>query len=227
MLAVLGLAFGLGMLHALDADHIMTVSSISSARPGWRTSLGFCARWAVGHALSLWFIGAGVYLFGLAIPVRLSHYADAAVGVVLVAIGVWLVWDLKVRGAHAHFHRHDGLPAHAHWHRHESGSAESHRQDEHRHGHGAVLVGMLHGTAGSAPLLALIPISHLGSAWLAMGYLIVFGIGTLTAMVAFGFLLGGAYERIARWGGRVVHATRMAMAASAGLFGVYLLYGAV
>lgn len=227
MLSVLTLAFGLGMLHALDADHIMTVSSLSSARPGWRTSLGFCARWAIGHAASLWLIGASVYLFGRAIPVQLSEYAEAAVGAVLLAIGVWLLWDLWVRGAHLHFHEHDGLRSHAHWHRHTAVEDREHRAAGHRHTHSAVLVGMLHGTAGSAPLLALIPIARLGSAWVAMGYLVLFGLGTLAAMLLFGGVLGGAYERLTRWGVRTVRAARIAVAASAAVFGVYLLHGVI
>jgi high-affinity nickel permease len=82
--AVLTLAFGLGLMHALDADHIMAVSGLASARPGRRRALAFCARWAIGHGLSLLSIGAAVLLLGLAIPVSLSAHAESLVGVVLM-----------------------------------------------------------------------------------------------------------------------------------------------
>lgn len=42
--AVLSLAFGLGLMHALDAYHIMAVSGLSSLRGGYRDMLRFCLR---------------------------------------------------------------------------------------------------------------------------------------------------------------------------------------
>ena len=43
------LAFGLGLLHALDADHIAAVSGLTGHRPSLKNSLRFCLRWAIGH----------------------------------------------------------------------------------------------------------------------------------------------------------------------------------
>ncbi|HKK13287.1 MAG TPA: sulfite exporter TauE/SafE family protein [Gammaproteobacteria bacterium] len=220
---VLSLAFGLGLLHALDADHIMAVTGLASTRPGWRTSLAFCGRWAVGHGLSLVTIGAGVLLLGMAIPVRLSATAEHLVGVVLVAIGAWVLWDLVRKRAHLHFHRHDGMPGHAHWHQHHGRAG--HDERAHRHGHRAVLVGLLHGTAGSAPLLALIPLAKMGSPWVGLAYLLVFSLGVLSSMLVFGGLLGGVYGWLNRWGERGVRAVRGLVGMSSIAFGGYLLVG--
>jgi nickel/cobalt exporter len=221
IIAILSLAFGLGMLHALDADHIMAVSGLASTRPGLRTSLKFCARWAIGHGLSLLLIGSAVLLLGMAIPTSLSAVAESLVGVVLIGIGVWVIWTLVYQRAHLHFHRHDDLPRHAHWHVHHH--RQEHHRDPHRHDHSAVMVGILHGTAGSAPLLALIPLARIGSAWLGMAYLGLFSLGVLVAMVVFGGLLGGVYTWLARWGNQVVLGLRAVVALSAIAFGGHLL----
>lgn len=224
-LSVLSLAFGLGMLHALDADHIMAVSGLAARRPGLRSSLRFCARWALGHGAILLVIGSAVLLLGMAIPETLSNIAELLVGAILIAIGGWVLWDLSRRRAHLHFHRHDQLPQHAHWHTHQAHHRDAHAGDPHQHGHSAVLVGILHGTAGSAPLLALLPLSAMGhSPWQGLAYLLLFGSGVIVSMLMFGGLLGGAFHWLARWGQQGVRLLRSTVALSSIGFGGYLLF---
>ena len=228
-LTILSLAFGLGILHALDADHIMAVSGLTARRPSLRNSLQFCTRWAVGHGLTLLAIGCGVLLLGMAIPKELSDIAEALVGVMLMAIGLWILWDLVHSRAHLHFHDHDDLPRHAHWHSHSlppspQDQSLRHSTEEHPHPHGAVLVGVLHGAAGSAPLLALIPLANIGqSPWLGMAYLALFGLGVLLAMMLFGGLLGKTFSWINCWGNNALRISRSGVAISAIGFGLYLL----
>ena len=180
---ILSLAFGLGLLHSLDADHIIAVSNLASTRPDRRSTVQFCMRWAVGHGLTLLFIGLLVFVFGLSLPESISTYAEFIVAVVLILIGVYVISDVLRKHVHIHFHKHDGLPEHAHWH--------SHKNDEsHRHTHTAIFIGMLHGLAGSAPLLALIPIAMSEQAVYGFIYLMIFSIGVLFAMLLFGGLLG-------------------------------------
>jgi nickel/cobalt transporter (NicO) family protein len=217
-LAVLILAFGLGMLHALDADHIMAVAGLASTRTGRQRALAFCARWAIGHGLTLLCIGGAVLLLGMAIPARLSAAAENLVGVVLVLIGAWVLWDLWRRRVQLHFHEHEGAITHAHWHLHQAKTAR------HTHGHGAVLVGMMHGTAGSAPLLALLPMAKHGP-WFGLAYLLVFGVGVLASMLVFGGLLGVAFDRLAKQGEQVFRLTRGLVALSSMVFGAVLLHG--
>mgnify|MGYP002713000170 CR=1 FL=1 len=222
---ILTLAFGLGLLHALDADHIMAVSGLACTRPGLRTSLGFCARWAVGHGLTLLTIGGAVLLLGMAIPKDLSHLAEQMVGVVLIAIGLWVLWDLWRRRAHLHYHEHDHLPRHAHWHRHSSTEVADHESVSHHHRHGAVMVGVLHGTAGSAPLLALLPVGSYGNPWLGLAYLVVFGLGVLLAMLICGGLMGTAFAAVTRRGDGLLGATRGVVALGSMAFGLWWLVG--
>ena len=224
-MSLVTLALGLGIMHALDADHVMAVSGLASTRASSRKdSMWFCLRWAVGHGVSLLTIGSCVYLLGMAIPDQLSHYAEHAVGVVLVIIGLLIVYDLLRKNAHLHFHQHDGLPEHAHWHTH--GKSTVHHRDRHRHQHGAVMVGILHGTAGSAPLLVLVPLAKLNSAYYGIAYLIAFSLGVLLAMLLFGGLIGSLYRWLSRWGTRSVTLLRSIIATSSITFGAYLLLGA-
>ena len=224
LLTLITLALGLGIMHALDADHVMAVSGLASTRVSRRDSIQFCLRWALGHGGSLLLIGGCVYLLGMAIPDQLSRYAEHAVGAVLIFIGLLILFDLLRKNAHLHFHQHDGLPEHAHWHTH-SNQQLAHSNDKHRHQHGAVLVGVLHGTAGSAPLLVLIPLAKLGSAFYAIVYLLAFSLGVLITMLIFGGVIGGIYQFLSKWGAQSVKILRLLVAMSSLVFGSYLFAG--
>lgn len=224
-ISVLSLAFGLGLLHALDADHIMAVSGLSCARQGLRNSMKFCVHWAIGHGTSLFLIGMAIFALGMTIPDSLSRIAEFLVSAILILIGVWMFWDLFKQRAHLHFHQHDRLPQHAHWHAHEKEDHITEGRDQHRHDHGAIIVGLLHGAAGSAPLLALIPLAQIGSVWLGITYLILFGIGVLTAMVIFGGLLGSSLKWLSQRGNYIILTVRSVVALGAIAVGTRLIYG--
>lgn len=219
---MLPVAFGLGLLHALDADHIMAVTGMSSTRTSWRASLGFCASWALGHAGALLLIGVAVLLLGAAVPTTLSALAEQAVALVLMAIGLWVLWDIRQRRLHIHFHTHDGLPGHVHWDVPHDRSAQSHQHD-----HRPLMVGMLHGIAGSAPLLALLPASNSQSAWFVLAYLGLFGIGVFIAMLVFGGVLGRVMEWFANRGKQVITLIRLLVASGSIGMGGYLMLGSL
>jgi len=187
---VIALAFGLGMLHALDADHIMAVSGLIANQRSTRDTLRFCFRWAMGHGSVLMLAGFFAFAVGWVLPASLSRFADGVVGVVLIVIGAVVLFNLYRRRIHVHFHSHDGLPDHAHWHSHQAHDKTPHVRNRHRHRHGPMLVGMLHGLAGTAPLLALIPMATLKSPVLGFVYLMIFSAGVLISMLLFGGLLG-------------------------------------
>ena len=58
------------------------------------------------------------------------------------------------------------------------------------------MMGALHGLAGSAPLLALIPVMGEGSLLVALAYLVCFGSGVMIAMLLFGGVLGRLASRL-------------------------------
>lgn len=201
---VIALAFGLGMLHALDADHIMAVSGLIANQRSAKDILRFCFRWAIGHGSVLLAAGILAFMVGWVLPASLSHYADAGVGIVLIVIGGLVLINLYRQRIHVHFHSHDGLPAHAHWHGHHRHDATPHTQNPHRHRHSAMLVGMLHGLSGSAPLLALIPMAMLKSPLLGFVYLFIFSVGVLLSMLLFGGLLNLFLKLVARYAERLL-----------------------
>ena len=220
--ALLSMAFALGMVHALDADHVVAVSGLSCNGSSWKHSLRFCARWALGHAAALLLIGFAVLFLGMAIPQQLSSWAENLVGVVLVLIGAWVLWDLLRKQAHLHFHSHDNMPRHAHWHNHQAGELEHHKHD-----HTPVMVGVLHGTAGSAPLLAILPITQISSPWLGIFYLLLFGFGVFIAMLVFGGALGGVFAVLQRWGNQFISLLRLLVSLLSIALGIHLIQLAV
>lgn len=222
IITLLGLGFGLGMLHALDADHIAAVSALASTRANRLDSIRFCAKWALGHGFALLVIGGCVYLLGSTIPKQLSQCAETLVGLVLIVIGLAIFRELRHNQAHLHIHRHDHLPPHAHWHRHRK-SATAHHNDEHRHRHTAVMIGLLHGVAGSAPLLVLLPLSKMASPWVGMLYLAVFSTAILVTMLLFGGVLGSVYQWLSHLGTRFVKFSQAIAATASIVYGGYLL----
>lgn len=204
---VIALALGLGMLHALDADHIMAVSGLIANQRSLKDVLRFCSRWAIGHGSILLLAGILAFMLGWVLPDSLSRYADAGVGIVLIVIGAMVLFNLYRQRIHVHFHEHDGLPEHAHWHAHHEHTKhnkQAHARDPHRHAHGPLLVGMLHGLSGSAPLLALIPMATLKSPLLGFIYLAIFSIGVLVSMLLFGGLLNLFLKFVERYAERLL-----------------------
>ena len=54
-----------------------------------------------------------------------------------------------------------------------------------RHGHTAFFAGTLHGVAGTAHILGILPAVALPGLWASSAYLLAFGAGTVAAMAAF------------------------------------------
>jgi len=221
LIGILAMALGFGLIHALDADHLLAVSGLSGMR---RDSLSqgtrFCLRWAVGHGSSVLLIGSLVVLAGMAIPDTMSGVAEQLVGLMLLVIGVMLLLDLARQKNSLYIHRHDSLPVHVH--------LENSKTINplYKHRHGSVMVGLLHGVAGSAPLLALLPVSQAASPQVAMLYLVVFCLGVLIAMLIVGGLLGSLFKVIGHANLKAVNLFRAVLGLMAVSFGVsWLLLG--
>ena len=216
---LLSLAFGLGLLHSLDADHIMAVSNLASGQ-SVKTNVQFCLRWALGHGLTLFIIGMLVFALGISLPEQLSLYAERCVALVLILLGLYVLYDVLRRRIHIHFHQHDDQPKHAHWHSHA-------KQASHRHNHTALFVGMLHGLAGSAPLLALIPISMTQQPRYGFIYLMIFSLGVIVSMLLFGGLLGMVSKHVIEYSEKAFRIVRAVLGLGAMTIGSIILLGTV
>lgn len=188
LLSLLLFGFLLGLRHALDADHVAAMASLATRSPGMRATMRVAGAWGVGHASILVIFGTALVLVGATVPDSLARWLEAAVGAMLVVLGIGVLGRLRGKHIHAHAHDHDGGVRHAHLHIHEHGRAG------HAHGHArglavrALLVGCVHGLAGTAGLVLLaVPAVESGTA--AIAYLVVFGAGTVLGMMLFSLVI--------------------------------------
>jgi len=201
------LAFAAGLLHALDADHVMAVTAMSAKKMGMRAIVILCLKWSLGHGAVVFIVGASILIFGVSMPDALSHYAEKAVAILLLVLGGWILRDLYRSRAHFHFHEHGGSIRHAHWHIDKLEINKEDMPSAHKHDHRAVMVGVLHGMAGLAPLLAIVPIAN-QPLWLAIMYLLIFCIGVFLSMLIFGGVLGKVIEGIQKYSVFSIHLIR-------------------
>jgi ABC-type nickel/cobalt efflux system permease component RcnA len=179
MTALLLLGLVLGMRHALEADHLAAVASLATRSKGMRQTVFQGMAWGLGHTLMLLAAGGVCLLLRAAISARLAAGLEGAVGVMLLVLGADVLIRLRRRRIHFHVHRHDDGTVHFHAHGH--APEEAHDRDHHHHAHGegfplrALLVGLVHGLAGSAALL-LVTLTTLSSAWLGLAYIPVFAL---------------------------------------------------
>lgn len=205
--AILAIGFFLGMRHATDPDHVVAVSTIVTRERSLRKASLIGALWGCGHTMTIFVVGAAIVLFGLAIPARVGLTMEFCVGLILILLGImnltgamrWITEKLSpthpsIDGQHAHVHGH-AAKLHFHWHSHAP------ERDHHSEtlflpkkiessfgGLGwfqtlrPLLVGIVHGLAGSAAIGLLVLSTIRDPRW-AVLYLLIFGIGTIIGMM--------------------------------------------
>jgi high-affinity nickel permease len=201
MLAILSLGFLLGLQHALEADHVAAVSSIAARRSQVGDIVRHGLTWGLGHTLTLFLFAGIALLLGQVIPVGLSNGIETAVGVMLLALGAHVLWRLWRDRVHFHRHSHRDGKAHFHAHSH-AGEASPHARAPHIHDHGfrwrTLLVGLMHGMAGSAALLVL-AVAKAPTPLTGLFYILLFGIGSMIGMAALSTLIAVPIALSARW----------------------------
>jgi ABC-type nickel/cobalt efflux system permease component RcnA len=197
--AVLAVAFVLGLRHATDPDHLVAVTSLvaGARRLGARAAARLGAAWGAGHALTLLLLGLPVVLLGVRVPERLQQVAEAAIGAVIVLLGVQLLRRWRRGAFHVHTHDHGGL-RHVHVHSHAEARAHGHEHARTRSGLAAFAIGCLHGIGGSAAVGILLVARQDTSETAALA-LAVLAAGTAVSMAllsgALGFALAARHVR--------------------------------
>ena len=198
LVASSGLGSLLGMRHALEPDHLAAMTSlVSHERNGYKAAfLGMC--WGVGHTIGLVVVGAVLVLLRTEMPRHVADLFESLVSVMLIALGVRAIAQAARQGsapAHTHHHRfavhsHGGVPPHVH-----IGAWTLARRP--------LLVGAVHGLAGSGALTALV-LATLPSTAARLTYMALFGVGSTVGMAALSGLLGwplarlGAHQSVGR-----------------------------
>jgi high-affinity nickel permease len=201
MFAILGLGFVLGLQHALEADHIAAVSSIAARRSDIGDIVRHGLTWGLGHTLTLFVFAGAAIVLGQAIPEHLAQPIETAVGIMLIGLGSHVLWRLWRDRVHFHRHSHGDGTVHIHAHSH-AGETTAHARAPHVHSHGfrwrTLLVGLMHGMAGSAALL-LLTVSQASSPAAGLGYIALFGIGSMIGMGALSMVIAVPLAVSARW----------------------------
>lgn len=152
VLPMLLLGVVLGIRHATDADHVVAVSTIVTRQGSVAQAMRIGALWGVGHTFTILLAGGGLILLDVVVPARVGLAMEFAVGIMLVGLGACTIAD-------------SGRPATA---------TPS--------GLRPVLVGVVHGLAGSAAV-ALLVLATIGEPRWAIACLALFGLGTIIGMM--------------------------------------------
>lgn len=202
LITFLLMGIGLGVLHAFDPDHVAAVGGISVAEgpqaPHWR----FAMHWSLGHGTAMILLAGAVFIMGVAIPTHLSEVAEKSVAYMLMGIGLFSIWRF-----------YSGWGASS-----PSLSVESNKSIT-----SAPLVGLIHGTAGSAPLLAIIPITQLNQPVIGVVYVLLFSVGVALGMLILGTLLAQSFKQVGRVGALYQGLIQLGVGLFAIILGIFLV----
>lgn len=234
-IAVLGLL--LGMRHATDSDHVIAVTTIVSRERSAFSAAIVGALWGLGHTITITAVGTAIILFKIRIPPRLGLTMELLVACMLILLGALNLTGLMARvmkwigsGAHAHImmgrvmvHEHDSSDP-AGEQRTRSFAA---RQLSQRlgifHVVRPVIVGIVHGLAGSAAVALLVLTTISQPRW-AIGYLLVFGLGTIVGMMLITTAIALPFTYTRAHFSRLNQALALASGAISLSFGLFLFY---
>jgi ABC-type nickel/cobalt efflux system permease component RcnA len=182
--------------HATEVDHVVAISTIVSRHKNIFHSALVGALWGAGHTASLLIVAAIVFSLRSAIPQAVSGWLEFGVAIMIIVLGISALRRALQANAHVHVHQHnhDGLShSHIHFHehetRHETAAQSHHSHAVSRPGWKPVLIGMMHGLAGSGALMLLV-LTQISSSWLGFLYVATFGVGSILGMLLMSGLIG-------------------------------------
>lgn len=226
MLTILGLGFFLGLRHAFEADHAAAVAALASRS----TSVGETVRqgvaWGIGHSLTLLVFCSAVYSLETVVPERVAQGLEVAVGVMLIGLGLDVWRKLRRERFHFHFHEHDLGTPHVHLHAHLSTLGEINSLHQHLHGiipYRALLVGFMHGMAGSAALI-LLTLHTAVSVASGLIYIAIFGIGSIAGMATLSIMIAVPLRQSAHYMTRAYDGLQVVIAGISIFVGANMIY---
>ncbi len=208
---LLMLGFVLGMRHATDPDHVVAVSTIVSRERTFRGAALIGALWGLGHTVTITLVGGAIVAFGLVIPRKVELSMELGVAVMLLVLGA-----MSLSGTLRRFHE---IAHGEHAHGERSLVARLGKAGVAR----ALLVGVVHGMAGSAAV-ALLVLTTVRDVTFAMLYLALFGLGTVAGMMTLTTLLAAPFALAARRSGELTAWLSRATGVASLALGAYLVY---
>jgi hypothetical protein len=244
-LSIIAVGFFLGMRHATDPDHVIAVTTIVSRQRNLLRAAMTGIFWGIGHTLTIFVVGSLIILFDVVIPARIGLSMELSVGLMLIVLGVMNIASF-LRSArsispqnfeliHRHPHGHgDYVHSHAHGHTSEThlhrpnqtpltwldrvfGRIGLYQQLR------PLVVGVVHGLAGSAAVALLILTTIRNPHW-AIAYLLVFGAGTVGGMMLITMSIASAFNFFGKRHERFSQRLGLASGLVSLAFGVVLAY---
>lgn len=207
--AILFIGFLLGMRHATDPDHVVAITTIVARQRSVSKAGLIGALWGIGHTCTIFVVGAMIILFQVTIPPRVGLSMEFAVAAMLILLGILNLTGtlrlLQERFLMKSYPSKTSDPA-------ESSPIALANGEPAIGGNGLrgalralgaytllrpLIIGIVHGLAGSAAV-ALLVMATIHDSWWAIAYLLLFGIGTvagmivITTVIAMPFTLTGA-----------------------------------
>lgn len=163
----------LGLIHCFEADHVLAVASVSTKETKPKSLFYQGVTWGIGHSIPIIIIGA-IYIWSKVFLLNdLPFSLEVIVGIVLIAAGIYRL------------------------------TRKSRIEKLDTHIKAMLLVGMLHGLAGSAGVI----LAHTGSQTSVITqvlYFLGFSLGSIIGMGLINLLLGKidglfAYIKKVQW----------------------------
>jgi len=154
LLSVLALGFLLGMRHATDPDHVVAVTTIVTQQRSLLRAARTGVLWGLGHTTTILIAGGAIVVLKLQLA-----QIPPRVGLSLemaVAVMLIVLGLLTLAGDDRRVSQSTARP---------------------------ITIGFVHGLAGSAAVATLPQVALIPDPWWAVGYLAVFGIGTIAGMM--------------------------------------------
>jgi hypothetical protein len=199
------IGLGIGLFHAFDADHLTTLGNLA-VRDRPRSALSYALRWACGHAVAIGALGGLALGVGMLWIAGVSRVAELGVAALLIALGGNTLRSVRWRVPSA------TEPGHPH-----AGRSRRHLA--------GLLMGMLHGGAGSAAVLAILPLAGFDSGLAAAGFLLSFSLGVAVGALLFAALFSGLLAGGLRAGRTIVAMMTAAVGLLAVVVGATMLLG--
>ncbi len=232
-LLIAGVGLVLGMRHSTDPDHVIAVTTIVTRLRSLRSASLVGMIWGVGHTLTIFVVGSAIILFRIVIPPRIGLSMEFAVALMLILLGImnltgWLQW---ITDRFSPRSGSDDLTAPAR--SPELPLLESPARTNAlqrlftRFGAYQLLrplaIGIVHGLAGSAAVALLVLATIHNPVW-AMGYLLLFGSGTILGMM----LMTAVIALPVVWTGKSFLRLNRYLCTTSGIlslaFGLFLVY---
>jgi nitrile hydratase accessory protein len=212
-IASAGLGTLLGMRHALEPDHLAALSTLLTGERNVRKAAWLGVYWGIGHTLTLLVAGTLLVVFRADMPAIASDVLAGAVVLLLVVFGFRAIYLSASQTPAGRPHSHSHVP----------GAPPAARSVRPWTIAGRpLLVGAVHGLAGSGALTALV-MATIPSPGARLIYLLLFGVGSTLGMAALSGLMGWPIARVGTHGA-VARALSLAVGCISIMLGLYWGY---